>query len=185
MIVWLRLVSMIFYAPLRGMREARDRASLLPTVLIAFISQVAYNLLLAHFVGVSILSNPSQLWRVAFNAAMLVVLIAIVMVPLLALVANMFDRRGSFRVVISQEYASLAGTMFYALTATNLVTILIAVFFHYSGIQASYVNYAIAHADQIRGMAPASVDPSEFSNPATIAGGLFRSFKMMFIAVGM
>jgi tetratricopeptide (TPR) repeat protein len=185
MIGWLRLVLMIFYAPLRGMREARDRGSLLPSAAIALASQVAYNLLLAHFVGVQITSNLSQLWRLAFNAAMLVVLIAIVVVPLLALVANMFDRRGSFRVVISQEYASLAGTMFYALTATKLVTILIAVFFHYSGIQASYVNYAIAHVDQIRGMAPTTVDPSEFSSPVAIAGGLFRSIKLMFIALGM
>ena len=36
-----------------------------------------------------------------------------VLVPILTLVANMFDRRGSFRVVITQEYAPLAATIFY------------------------------------------------------------------------
>ena len=35
---------------------------------------------------------------------MTVVLFAVVLVPILTLVANMFERRGSFRVVITQEY---------------------------------------------------------------------------------
>ena len=43
MIDWLRFVLMIFYAPMRGMRGMRDRGSLAPVALIAFLSQAAYN----------------------------------------------------------------------------------------------------------------------------------------------
>ena len=52
---------------------------------------------------------------------MTVVLVAVVLVPILTLVANMFERRGSFRVVITQEYAPVAATMFYVLTAANIL----------------------------------------------------------------
>jgi tetratricopeptide (TPR) repeat protein len=184
MIGWLRLVSMIFYAPLRGMREARDRGSLLPIAVIAFLSQAAYNLAVAHFVGAR-LSRPSQIWGVSFHAAMTVVLIGVVVVPLLALVANMFDRRGSFRVVLTQEYAPLAGTMFYVLTATNVATIAISAFFHYSGIQAAHVNNVLQQLDQIKAMMPASFESVPLSDPAFIASGLFRSPKLLLFAVGI
>ena len=43
MMDWLRYLLMIFYAPVRGMRGMRDRGSLAPVVLIAFLSQVAYS----------------------------------------------------------------------------------------------------------------------------------------------
>jgi tetratricopeptide (TPR) repeat protein len=184
MIGWLRLVLMIFYAPLRGMREARDRGSLLPIAVSAFLSQAAYNFIVAHFVGAR-LGGLSQIWGVLFHAAMTAVLIAIVIVPLLALVANLFDRRGSFRVVITQEYASLAGTMFYVLTATNIATIAIAAFFHYSGIQAAHVNNVLQQLDQIKAMMPASFEAIPMSDPAFIASGLFRSPKLLLFAIGI
>src|SRR2546423_8897291 len=132
MIDWLRFLLMIFYNPLRGMRGMRDRGSLAPVALIAFVSQVAYGLLTKKFAGVpgvGVLSEP-------FNAGRVLALIAIVLVPILTLVANMFDRRGSFRVVITQEYAPLAASLFYVLTAANIFGILIATLLHYSGLQA-------------------------------------------------
>ena len=58
MIGWLRLVLMIFYAPLRGMREARDRGALLPIALIALLSQIAYS-----FVSAKLSASPSDVKR--------------------------------------------------------------------------------------------------------------------------
>jgi len=43
MIDWLRYLLMVFYAPVRGMRGMRDRGSLAPVVLMAFISQAGFN----------------------------------------------------------------------------------------------------------------------------------------------
>ena len=65
MIGWLRLVLMIFYAPLRGLREARDRGSLLPIAVIAFLSQAAYTFTVKQFAGAGsvkfkIVSHPLE-----------------------------------------------------------------------------------------------------------------------------
>src|SRR6185436_9194841 len=74
-----------------------------------------------------------------FLTAKIIAVVTIVLVPILTLVANMFERRGSFRVVLTQEYAPLAASVLYVLTAANLFGLLIAVFLHFSGIQAQTV----------------------------------------------
>ncbi|HEX8142296.1 MAG TPA: hypothetical protein VF553_06835, partial [Pyrinomonadaceae bacterium] len=42
MIEWLRPLSMMFYAPARGMEEVRERAALLRAVLLALVAQALY-----------------------------------------------------------------------------------------------------------------------------------------------
>src|SRR6185503_9179790 len=107
MIDWLRLLLMVFYAPLRGMREVRDRSSLAPIALMAVLSQVAFDYVSRRFGGEPMFPRGGFL-AVVTEPAMPVILIAIVLVPILTLIANMFDRRGSFRVVFTQEYAPVA-----------------------------------------------------------------------------
>ena len=70
MIGWLRLILMIFFAPLRGLREARDRGSLLPIAVIAFLSQAAYTFITRRFAGASGWKAPGVLWGDLFQAAM-------------------------------------------------------------------------------------------------------------------
>jgi tetratricopeptide (TPR) repeat protein len=190
MIDWLRIISMVFYAPLRGMREARDRSSLAPMALIAFISQVAFTLITKKFAGTANLTSAGSVASELFRSSMTVVMVAIIIVPLLTLVANMFDRRGSFRVVITQEYAPVAATMFYALMAVNIAAIVIAVFFHYSGIQAIYVASTMRQADQIRAMLNGSpqwnaVVEQLLADPGAISENFFRVPKFMLFCVGV
>src|SRR5213593_1374469 len=119
---WLRLVAMIFYAPLRGMREVRDRGSLFPAIICAYISQVIYVFAVQWLSGnKSFTTHPEIVGSNLFQAATSLLPIAIVLVPLLALTANLFDRRGSFGLVLQQEYASLASVVFYGFIAANLV----------------------------------------------------------------
>ena len=99
MIDWLRFLLMIFYAPVRGMRGMRDRGSLAPVALIAFLSQAGYSFVTEKFAGTS---ARAGVVTDLFHAAIIVVMVAVVLVPILTLVANMFERRGSFRVVITQ-----------------------------------------------------------------------------------
>src|SRR5829696_3014734 len=134
MIDWLRLLLMIFYAPLRGMREVRDRGSLAPIALLALLSQVAYNAVCRKFGGGDPFSQRGGILSLVTEPAQPIILIAVVLVPILTLVANTFDRRGSFRVVITQEYAPVAAALLYVLAAANLFAILFAAFFHYTGI---------------------------------------------------
>ena len=141
---WLKLVATIFYAPLRGMREARDRGSLGPAVLCAYLSQVAYVFATQWMAGNRglLVRGPLIFGSALFQGVAPILTIAIVFVPLMALTTNLFDRRGSFSVVLQQEYGSLASVAFYVFTAACLLTILVAAFFHFSGIQAAYAASA-------------------------------------------
>src|ERR1051325_11472084 len=151
---WLRLLLMIFYAPVRGMRRIRDHGSLAPAAFFAFLGQLGYGLATDSFSGVSLIGGR-MIFAEVFQAAVVVIVVAIVAVPVLTLVANTLERRGSFRVVITQEYAPVAATMFYVLTAANIFTILLAVILHYSGAQDLQVASMIQHQDQTRAMLPA------------------------------
>jgi len=184
MIDWLRFLLMIFYAPVRGMRGMRDRGSLAPVAIIAFLSQFAYGLVIKRFAGATVGAVPEF-----FHAAKIIAVIAIVLVPILTLVANTFDRRGSFRVVITQEYAPLAAAIFYAITAANIFTILIASLLHYSGIEAQYVAYMIQHAEETRAMLPEGMRLSDVAdqlqNPVGVAYALLSFSQRIFLALGV
>jgi tetratricopeptide (TPR) repeat protein len=183
MIDWLRFLLMIFYAPLRGMRGMRDRGSLAPVALMAFLSQAAFHFVMEKF-GVT--GVGGGLFSDLFRAGKIVAIVAIVLVPILTLVANTIDRRGSFRVVITQEYAPLAATLFYVLTAANVFAILIAAFLHYTGIHAQYVAFAIQNANQMRGMLPPGPQYDEqFTNPVILSYGLFTFFQRLLFGIGV
>src|SRR5258706_15140734 len=81
---WLRLLGMIFYAPLRGMREARDRGAIAPTALFAllanelFIGYIVW-IYLRNILGFRLLfTGLSSL----FQAAGSIMFVAAVFVPL-------------------------------------------------------------------------------------------------------
>ncbi len=187
---WLRFVGMIFYAPLRGLREVRDRGSLLPAFICAYLSQLLYLFAVQWLSGDrAFLMRPSIMAGNLFHAATALLPFAIVFVPLIALIANLFDRRGSFGLVLQQEYASLTSVIFYVLVGANLITILIAAFFHFSGIQAAYVASSMQSAEQIKSLfnfppeVRAQLD-QELRNPAFIAGSLFRTVKIGLFTLG-
>ena len=188
MIDWLRLLLMIFYAPLRGMREARDRSSLAPVAVMAVLSQLAFDFVTRRFGSTPWFPRGHGFLSVLTEPAMPAILIAVVLVPLLTLVANTFERRGSFRVVLTQEYAPVAASLFYVLTAANVYGILISALFHYTGFQAEYVKSAIQNADQVRAWfpeGPAYDAPLEnLKNPAMVADSLFRGWRIIVFAVG-
>src|SRR5947209_3794855 len=187
---WPRLIAMIFYAPLRGMREVRDRGALLPAIICAYISQVIYAFVIQWLVGnASLLTRPQVIAGNLFQAATSLLPIVIVLVPLLALTSNLFDRRGSFGLVLQQEYASLGSVIFYALIAANLVAILISIFFHFSGVQAAYIANSMQSAEQIKSLLRLPVDVQqeldrELRDPVFVAGSLFRTVKIAIFTIG-
>lgn len=184
MIDWLRLLLMVFYAPMRGMREVRDRGSLAPIALMALLSQVAYNVVARRFAGPSEFALGDGLWWQIREAATAVAVIAIVVVPILTLIANTFERRGSFRVVITQEYAPVAASLFYVLTATSLYGVLIAALLHFGGAQQQIVASAIQNADQWQGgLAPEVLE--RLKDPALQSEMLFSLSVFALFAVGM
>jgi tetratricopeptide (TPR) repeat protein len=188
MIDWLRLLLMIFYAPLRGMREVRDRSSLAPIALIAVLSQLAFDFVTRRFGATPLNFRGHGFFSVLMAPAMPVLLIAIVLVPILAFIANMLDRRGSFRVVITQEYAPTASSLFYVLIVANVFALLCACFFHYTGIQSRNIPEMMQGLDWWRNMLPPDPQYSELidrlKNPAVISDQLFRMPRYLLFAVG-
>ena len=185
MIDWLRILPMMFYAPVRGMREVRDRGSLAPAAFVAFLSQAAYSFITERFAGAGTFAG-GRIASDLFVSAKIVVLVAVIVVPILTLVANTFERRGSFRVVITQEYAPVAATMFYVLTVANLYAILVAVLFHYTGLQTQYVAFMIAHApeNEARWAAGNAELALRLRNPSVISENLFLMPKLLVFSIG-
>lgn len=185
---WLRLLLMIFYSPVRGMREIRER-SLAPVAFLAFIAQAAYSFLSDKFAGVG---SGGRIISELFSSAIMVVLVAVVIVPILTLVANMFDRRGSFRVVITQEYAPVAATMFYVLTVANVISILLAAIVHYSGLQAYHFALMLQNSDNTAesmrrifgNTAEVALTLEQLKEPALVAQSLFLMPKIVLFAIG-
>jgi tetratricopeptide (TPR) repeat protein len=188
MIDWLRLLLMIFYAPLRGMREVRDRSSLAPIAVIAIISQFALDVVTRRFGAIPLQARGHGFFSLLTEPAMPTILIAVVLVPILTLIANTFERRGSFRVVLTQEYAPIAASLFYVLTAANVLAMLMAAVFHYTGMQAQNIPVAIEQAERWRTMLPGSPEVAvlieRLKDPAVISGQLFAVPRYLVFALG-
>ena len=182
---WLRFLLMIFYAPVRGMREVRDRASLAPAAFVAFLAQAAYSFVTGRFAGAGTFVGGRLAFDL-FESAKIIVLVALVVVPILTLVANTLERRGSFRVVITQEFAPVAATMFYVLTVANVFGILGAIIFHYTGLQTQYVAFMIQNADanQPWWVAGNPEAAAQLRNPVVLAQALFSMPRLLFFSIG-
>jgi tetratricopeptide (TPR) repeat protein len=181
---------MIFYAPARGLREVRDRAPLAAVGLMTLVSQLIYFIVTQWLAGNRsfVFGGPTAVIRLLFQSSLSLLLIGGVLVPLVAFVANIFERKGRFSILLQQEYASLASTFLYALAIANLLTIPVAIFFHFGGIQASYVAHSIQSAPQIETWFQWSPELREqyhndLVNPIIVALALFRSVKVVLFSV--
>ncbi len=146
MVNWPRLVLMMFYAPARAMREVRDRGALAPAGLVALLAHALFFFSLSWFY-LGHLINPRQplaIVFVLFQSAGSLVIIAFVFCPLTLFLANIFERRASFRLLLQQEYAALAATMFYALTAASLITTILTTAGWLTGIQRTLSSRMVA-----------------------------------------
>lgn len=181
----LRLVLMVFYAPGRGLREMRDRGPLGQAALIALFSQVAYLIVTQYLSGEKLLAfgGPRAAGSLVFQGAVSLLLIAGVLVPLVAFVGNLFERRGSFGLLLQQEYASLGATVLYALAIANLLTIPIIVLFNVTGFQAAYIASSPESAAQVRALFKPSPEVEAqllamLNDPRQVAANLFRTIKL-------
>ena len=177
MLNWFRLILMIFYAPARAMREVRDRGSLAPTALVALLTHALFFFSLSWFYLRHLINpgRPLAIGFVLFQAAGSLVIIAVVFCPLTLFLANIFERRSSFRLLLQQEYAALAGTMFYALTAASLITTILTTVAWLTGVQktlaARMVAVVMEQRSQLNPEVLAAIEQGVLS-PELIAAGL-------------
>jgi tetratricopeptide (TPR) repeat protein len=128
---------MIFYAPARGLREVRDRASLASSALVALLAHALFFYLIAVLYLRFLINprHPTAILSVILQSGGSLVIIALVFCPLALFLSNLFVRRGSFRLLLQQEYAALAATMFYSLAAASLIGSLLTIVASISKVQ--------------------------------------------------
>ncbi|HJR09052.1 MAG TPA: tetratricopeptide repeat protein [Pyrinomonadaceae bacterium] len=141
MLDWLKPLLMMFYAPVRAMGLVRDRAPLGFAALVALLVRVGYVfytqwLYLAVQIGIG-----GAFVGVAVVTATVgsLLLIAVIFVPSLVFFANLFERRGSFSLVLQQEFAPLASAIFYAWIAAHMIAFPLAVLSRASGFEADVI----------------------------------------------
>ena len=135
---WLKPLLLMFYAPARGMGLVREQSPW-PAALVALAAYALYELCLQ---GGAVMRAPLLLIGVVVGSAVPLICIAVAFVPITIFVANLFERRGSFRLVLQQEYGALATTMLYALAAASLAALPLALWASLSGFEASAMRAA-------------------------------------------
>src|SRR5918997_2222734 len=140
MLDWLKPLPLMFYAPRRGMAAVRDRAPLGAAALLALTAQAAYELFTQwpYLARGFALSAPLTAFSVLRGAAGELLLLALAFVPLLVFFANLFERRGSYGLVLRQEYAPVASCVFYAWTAAHVVALPLAWLARRGGFEARF-----------------------------------------------
>ncbi|MBC7930099.1 MAG: tetratricopeptide repeat protein [Rubrivivax sp.] len=135
---WLRPFLMMFYAPARGMALVRDRAPLGGAALLALLAQGAQLVfgfwpLMSGVVGVAGISVATLL-----NTAGIMLVLAAVFVPSVIFFANLLERRGSFGLVLRQEYVAMLSCVFYILAFVSLIGVLFIALARFTGLPADF-----------------------------------------------
>jgi tetratricopeptide (TPR) repeat protein len=132
---------MMFYAPRRGMSEVRDHSPLAAAMLLSLLAQMGYVAYTQwQFINPAFaLRGPSVTFSLLFYSVIPLLFITVILVPVMAIVANLFERRASIGLVIRQEYAPLASTTLYAWTAANISALLLAWAARVTGIEATFI----------------------------------------------
>jgi tetratricopeptide (TPR) repeat protein len=167
---WLRPLLMMFYAPARGMAEVRDRAPLGQAALLAVLLQVAHALVgqWREMAGLAARYGAWAAVGVLFSSAGAVLLVGLVYAPLAVLLANLFERRGGFGLVLRQEYSATASTTLYALAAASLVALPLAYLDQSAGLSASVRDSLLALNATLARVSPQG--PTEAETEALWAG---------------
>jgi tetratricopeptide (TPR) repeat protein len=187
MIERLRPLLMVFYAPVRGMNEVRDRAPLIALVLFALLAKVVYVIFtqwLYYRNGFAALRHPAAVITLLIDSASSLLILAVVFAPTVTFVANLFDRRASFRLVLQQEYTALISTILYAWMAANLLALPLAFLANVTGIQDAQVASSMESTARVQEWLKLPPDvQAQLSNPALHAENFFRWIVLMLFGV--
>jgi tetratricopeptide (TPR) repeat protein len=147
---WLRPLVMVFYDPLRGMAEARDRVPLAQAAFLALLAQSGYALYTEWLVLSEALGDGRvfALFSVALRSAASLFFLALIFVPAMLFVANLLNHRASFGLAMRQEYAPFASTVFYSWAAANIGSLPLAFFAKSGGMYETMMGQMVAQWQQ-------------------------------------
>ena len=133
MLFRLKLLIKLFYNPLQALAELSDRAPYFAGAVLALITGfLYYNLPSGELAQlISGLKNSGRgpaspvvmiyLFRLVMASLAPVLFLGAIFVPASLFFASLIDRRSSFRVLLSQEYAPLVSAIFYSWAAAHLL----------------------------------------------------------------
>ncbi len=140
-----RLLFQLLWQPLTAIKRLRDRAPVGFAVIVAWFMTFVYSLVVAVLVDYSqsggrriliagqshqgIAGGAVQLLagnfvQAAMMAGMIVLFVSVVYAPFAILIANLFERRASYSLVIREEFAPTVSCVLAALTVSLLITII-------------------------------------------------------------
>ncbi len=180
---WIRLLLQSFYAPARGLREVRDRGSLASTGLVALLVNGAFFLCVTLFYLRHLLDATSlgKVFSLLIQSGSFLVLLAVFFSPATLFLTNLLDRRGSFRLLFQQEYATLTSALFYGLSSASLIALLVTVAGKLSGVQEA-VATRMYNEVLARGPLPPAF-ATELITPGLMAAGI--SVLVLFVVFGV
>jgi Tfp pilus assembly protein PilF len=187
MIGWLRLLLMVFYAPMRGIREVRDRGTLAQSGIVALLAHATFLYLTWRYLGDIV--NPRSGMTLVFlilQSAGSLVFTAFVLIPITLFLANLFERRGSFRLLMQQEYSALTSAVFYGMTGASLIAMVLTIVGNITRVQPTLAKRMFeVQMNQPGGFRPEMLpgfDP-RFYTPGLMAMGI--SYLVFFVVFGI
>lgn len=155
MFINLRLLFGLLWQPLPAMRALRDRAPVAFAGAAALLVTWIYSLVAVAMSGYVMAGNRAQLapemaspaysarlfmaallgssLRALMTAAMIVLFIAVIYVPIVILIANLFEQRARFSLVVREEYAAMVSCALMSQAVSLLITLLPAVLIGWQG----------------------------------------------------
>ena len=145
-----RLLFSLLWQPVSAVRTLRERAPVAFAVVTAWVAAWVYSMVAVvmagyvqaggklqmnaalgsaaygarSFLAAALIGNSI---RAAMTAFMIVLFIAVIYVPFVILIANLFEQRASFSLVVREEYPAVASCALLALAVSLLATMLPAV----------------------------------------------------------
>ena len=180
---------MMFYAPARGFRVVRERAPLGFAALVAVVAHSVY-VIYAQAPQVRALETiqganltPALFYSGVIFAAVLTttLLVAVALAPIVIFVANLFERRASFRLVLSQEYVAVASCLLYAWAAANLVALPLAFIARTSGFERLALA-SVRTAEEFQRLVGTGADPATVLAPEAMLGTLVNMLGLLLIS---
>ncbi len=175
---------MIFYAPLRALREVRERASLAAASLVALVCHLLFIFTLTTLFLPALVSlrRPFSVLLVVFQSAGCLLFVALVFAPLAIFILNLSERRGSFRLIMQQEYSTVAATLFYSWAAASLIALILTLAGTLSGVlQAIGASTFQAFIQQPNQMSPEALQRITFLMTAQAFSGFLPLMVMALI----
>ncbi len=146
----IRLMFSLLWQPLSAIRTLRERAPVSFAAITALLTTWVYSLVAVVMASYAQAGGRTQLVsemgatgigtrsflasvlvgnsiRAMMTAIMIVLFIAVIYVPFVVLIANLFEQRASFSLVIREEYSAMVSCTLMSLTLSLLITIVPAV----------------------------------------------------------